>query len=326
LSGTKVIADANASLISVIVPAHNAARYIARTLASACAQTHREIEIVVVDDGSTDDTASIVENAAAKDGRISLIRSPHAGVSSARNLGIERARGRYLAPLDADDLWRSTKLERQFEILSAAPPETGLVYCWAAGIDEQDDIVLPVWNPSRASGDVLQEIVQSGILSCGSTPLLRREIAERVGGYDPECKLGEDWKFYIALAGECRFEVIPECLTGYRIRSDSASLKVEEMEEALDACTSWIRARWPALPERVFAERQFTLHTYLAFMAIRARKYRRVPVRLLRAVAASPARMFSPLVWELAALMPAHAAGLRRYEWTFWKKRRKFES
>ncbi len=311
-------------LVSVVMPAFNAGKYIARTIASVCAQSHRDLEIIVVDDNSTDDTAALVEEAAAKDGRISLLRSPQRGASKARNLGISRAHGRYIAPIDADDLWTRDKLARQLAILEAAGRDTGVVYCWAAGIDDDEKIVLPVWNASRASGDVLHEIIKSGILSCGSTPLIRTKYVEAVGGYDEALGLGEDWKFYTALAGVCRFEVIPECLTGYRIRSDSTSLHVEPMERALEECTAWIVANWPETPREVLAEREFTLNAYLAFLAIRTAQYARVPRYLLRATSARPSRLLGPEIWQLAALAPAHAAGLRRYDWKLWQRPKQF--
>jgi glycosyltransferase involved in cell wall biosynthesis len=313
------------NLISVIIPAYNAARYLAKTLASVTNQSHLEIEIIVIDDGSTDDTVAIIETARAADPRISLVKSAHRGVSHARNLGIARSHGAYIAPLDADDLWKRDKLSRQLELLRRAPPGTGVAYCWAAGIDDNERVVLPVWNASRAEGDVLHEIVQSGILSCGSTPLIRKEYVLRAGGYDETLTLAEDWKFYIALAGVCRFAVIPECLTGYRIREDSSSLDLDRMQQALDYSTRWIRMTWPDLPKRVYAEREFTLNTYLAFMAIRAQRYASVPGFLSRAIRARPSQLFGISFWQLPALTVAHASGLRRYEWALWQTARKFE-
>jgi glycosyltransferase involved in cell wall biosynthesis len=313
------------NLISVIMPAFNAGKYITKSIGSVRNQSHRELEIIVVDDGSTDDTVAIVEAQASQDKRIRLLRSPHRGVSHARNLAIAQARGSYIAPIDADDLWKRDKLKRQYQILSTAPKETGVVYAWAAGIDDEDKIVLPVWNASQARGDVLHAIVESGILSCGSTPLIRKGYAQEVGGYDEELHLSEDWKFYTALAGVCHFEVIPECLIGYRIRNDSASVNIEPMEEALEACTRWIRKTWPDLPKHVLAERDFTLNTYLAFMATRGGQYARVPRYLTRAVGARPGKLFGVSLWQFAALAIAHAAGLRRYEWALWRRPQKFE-
>jgi glycosyltransferase involved in cell wall biosynthesis len=318
------VSGAARGLISVVIPAYNAGKYIVRTIESVRNQSHRELEIVIADDGSTDDTIALVETVAAQDARITLLKLPHRGVSHARNRAIKHARGNYIAPIDADDLWHRDKLRRQFEILNNARRETGVVYCWAAGIDEDDNIVLPVWSASYAAGDVLEQIVERGILSCGSTPLIRKECVTKAGGYDETLHLAEDWKFYTALAGLCRFEVIPECLTGYRIRTDSTSLNLKPMERALQECTAWIRTKWPALPEQVLIEREFMLNIYLAFMAIREAQYVMAMRYLVRAAKAKPSRLFGLQIWELALLIPAHAAGLRRYEWALWRSPRKF--
>ncbi|WP_369726014.1 glycosyltransferase family 2 protein [Bradyrhizobium sp. LLZ17] len=105
------------NLVSIVIPAYNAERFIARTLASAQAQTYEKLEIIVIDDGSTDNTRSVVEAIAATDKRLELISTPNRGVARARNLGIENARGPYVAFLDADDLWHPTKIARQVEAL-----------------------------------------------------------------------------------------------------------------------------------------------------------------------------------------------------------------
>lgn len=316
----------SSSLISVIIPAYNAGRYISQCLASVSGQTYCDIEVIVVDDGSTDDTPTRVRDAEAVDSRIHLVQTDHRGVSRARNLAISKARGDLIAPIDADDLWTRDKLERQLALLSKSPSKTGVVYCGAAGIDDLDRIVLPVWNDRYASGNVLYPLIESGILSCGSTPLIIKRYAEKVGGYDETLALAEDWKFYTALAAECDFAVIPECLTGYRIREDSSSVQVEPMEAALEECTQWIRQTWPDTPASVLRERIFTIETYLAFMSIRARRYGAVPRYLLRAMRTKPEALLGKSIWELALLSVAHAAGLRRYEWTFWQKPKLFES
>jgi glycosyltransferase involved in cell wall biosynthesis len=100
-------------LVSVIVPAFNAATTLAEALGSALAQTYKNIEILVVDDGSTDATAAIAREFAAADGRVSLVRRSNGGIAAARNSGIAVSKGAYIAPLDADDLWHPTKIEKQ---------------------------------------------------------------------------------------------------------------------------------------------------------------------------------------------------------------------
>ena len=111
--------------IAVVVPAYNAARTLARTLESALNQTHRALEVLVVDDGSSDGTAALAREFSERDSRLRVIVQPNGGVARARNRGIQEARAKYVAPLDADDLWHPTKLAKQLAVLSAAPAGTG---------------------------------------------------------------------------------------------------------------------------------------------------------------------------------------------------------
>src|SRR5687768_388085 len=108
------------SLISIVIPAFNASAFIAESIASARRQTHIDLDIVVVDDGSTDDTVAIVRQLAAAEPRIRLIEADHRGVSAARNRGIAEAHSDLIATLDADDLWHPQKIERQYHLMRGA--------------------------------------------------------------------------------------------------------------------------------------------------------------------------------------------------------------
>jgi glycosyltransferase involved in cell wall biosynthesis len=122
-------------LISVIIPAYNAERFLRATLASVQAQSYRNVEIVVVDDGSTDATAKIAEEAAQADHRICIIHQPNLGVAAARNQGLAEAKGEFIAPLDADDVWHPLNLALQVEALNKANPDVAVSYAWFLTID-----------------------------------------------------------------------------------------------------------------------------------------------------------------------------------------------
>src|SRR6516164_8521621 len=124
------------SLVSVVIPAFNAATNIRQTLKSVLAQTYQEFEVIVVDDGSSDATSAVVEKFVTKDARFQLVRRSNAGVGAARNTAIRKARGKYIAPLDADDYWFPEKLQKQVACAEQRGNETGLVYCWYAVLDE----------------------------------------------------------------------------------------------------------------------------------------------------------------------------------------------
>jgi glycosyltransferase involved in cell wall biosynthesis len=312
-------------LISVIIPAHNVERFIARTLQSVLAQTHSGLDVILVDDGSTDETASIAERIAERDQRLRVIRTERRGVSAARNLAIAVARGNFVAPIDGDDVWHAEKLARQLAVMQASGPKTSVVYCWSAGLDESDRVILPAWNNSTATGDVLHQIIVSGIAGNGSTPLIRKACIDAVGGNDTGLSICGDWKFYTALAGICEFAVVPEYLTGYRFRDESASMDVEAMETAIAQVTAWIERRWPNLPRSVLLDRHYTVDAYLAFLAIRQRRFGRALQLLGSALRVRPGRVFSSSYLRLYPLWLAHAVGIRQYRWTFWREPVRFD-
>jgi glycosyltransferase involved in cell wall biosynthesis len=308
-------------LISVVIPAHNVERFVARTLQSVLAQTHRNHDVVVVDDGSTDSTAVLVQEIAARDARVRLLRSRNQGVSAARNLAIRESRGDLIAPVDADDIWHPDKLRRQLAVMQAGSPKLGVVYCWSRGIDDEDRVILPSWNASTPRGNVLHDIVVSGIAGNGSTPLIRRACIEATPGYDTAMTLNEDWTFYTELAAVCEFDRVPEFLVGYRLRDESASMtNARAMDRAIEETTAWVRQKWPDLPEHLFVERAYTVGLYLAFLAIRQRKYGDALRYIWRSLKARPSRILAFDLLRLLILMPLHMAGFRRYRLLFWRK------
>src|SRR6185436_16193158 len=115
-------------LVSVVVPARNAAKTIHETLHSISRQTYRALEIIVVDDGSTDETAAIAQRHSLDDPRFRVISKPNGGVASARNEGIRVTTGEFVAFIDADDLWHPTKIGKQMEALLSGGPDMALVY------------------------------------------------------------------------------------------------------------------------------------------------------------------------------------------------------
>ena len=148
-SAVEAVAPAAARpLVSVVVPAYNAAWSLDETLASVCAQTYRDIEVLVVDDGSTDATADVAAAWSQRDCRVRLIRKPNGGVASARNRGLREARGVYVAPIDADDLWAPDNVERQVAALEAAGPGACMAFAHTIFIDLDGRPL-----PSQTAGD-----------------------------------------------------------------------------------------------------------------------------------------------------------------------------
>ena len=238
-------------LVSVIIPAFNAARFIAETLTSAQAQTWPDLEIIVVDDGSTDDTAAIVEAAAATDPRITLIRQANAGVAAARNAAIAAAKGDYVAPLDADDLWHPENISAQVAALERAGPGTAVAYAWHVRIDAAGRIC---GNGPRVlveeGAAALARVVERDFIGNGSSTVIRRGCILEVGGYDPtlRARQGEDCEdvaLTIALAERWNFAPVPRRLVGYRQHGASMSRKSEQMRRSHHLVIADLQTRHP---------------------------------------------------------------------------------
>lgn len=207
-------------LISVVIPAYNAAATLDETLLSVRRQTHAALEVIVVDDGSSDGTAQIVQAHAAVDPRVTLLRQANAGVAAARNLGWSHATSDLIAFVDADDLWAPDKLEKQFAALAAAPADVGLVYCWSAVIDADGYIIYDRERPTH-EGKVLDQLLQGNFVGNGSAALVRRTALLAAGGFESALfQAGaqgcEDILFYCRVAQHFRFAVVREHLVGYR--------------------------------------------------------------------------------------------------------------
>jgi glycosyltransferase involved in cell wall biosynthesis len=219
-------------LISVVVPFCNAGETLLRTLRSALRQTHSPIEIIAVDDGSTDDSLTLVKAAAREDSRIRVISQTNCGVAAARNTGIGAAQGEFVAPLDADDLWHPEKLERQLRCFEGAGPDVGLVYSWYRRIDEQDLVIAPSPSPV-IEGRVLHRHLDWNFISNGSSPLVRTAIAREIG-YDPRLREAgnqgcEDYLLQVRVALRYQFRCAPGFLVGYRRSGGAMSGNVARM-------------------------------------------------------------------------------------------------
>lgn len=187
-----------APLVSAIIPARDAERYLARAIDSALAQTYASLEVIVVDDGSVDTTYEV---AACYGERLRLIRLPRpVGPGAARNVGIEAARGTYVAFLDADDEWLPEKTARQVALIESAADLT-FVFCGAVFISEASNAPMLV-NQNRApvSGPDAWKVLLAYPFVSTPTVLARREAVLRVGLFDPALPIAEDQDLWIRLA------------------------------------------------------------------------------------------------------------------------------
>ena len=222
-----------APLVTVIVPAFNYGSLIAYTLESLLGQEYRNWECLVVDDGSEDYTASIVNDYRNRDKRIAYVYQQNGGLSNARNTGLSQARGKYIQFLDADDLIESRKLQCQVRYLENNP-ETDIVYGAARYFrtDRPDERRLSMkaidepWMPeiSGPGEEILQFLVKANIMVV-SAPLLRRRTIDQVGLFDEKLLLFEDWDYWIRCAIKgARFQYLDEVGALSLIRCHSNSL------------------------------------------------------------------------------------------------------
>jgi len=209
-------------LVSVIIPAYNSAAYIAETIGSVLHQTFDDLELIVVDDGSSDDTPAVVT---ACGPRVRLIPQANAGVCAARNRGIREAAGRYLCLLDHDDYWFPDKLQRQVTAMRDHP-DCGVVYSpyipWtpdAAGrFPTPDSFDLAAYRDgidAAGSGWIYHQF----LLDCcmlTSTSMFRREVFERCGGFDEALPYSEDWDLWLRISRDFTFVKLMRPDTLYR--------------------------------------------------------------------------------------------------------------
>jgi glycosyltransferase involved in cell wall biosynthesis len=233
--------------VTVIVPCFNAEATLARTLESVANQSHSNIEILIVDDGSTDATSKIAQRFICNDDRMRLVSCHiNQGVAAARNLGVERANGEFIAPIDADDLWHPNKLELLLRPL-IEDPTLGLAYSWFEYINEDDEIF---YGGSRYSfeGSVIEKLCKVDFIGNGSNAVMRTALVRQVGGYDASLRArgaegSEDWKLALQLAELSRFAVVKQPLTGYRLAATNMSNRVTQMVSSAELVVDEFSAR-----------------------------------------------------------------------------------
>jgi glycosyltransferase involved in cell wall biosynthesis len=279
--------DLNQPLISVIIPAYNAETFLAQTLESVLSQTYQNIEILVVDDGSTDKTAEIVKSFARKDKRVSLLQQSNAGVAAARNLAIEKSRGEYIAPIDADDIWYPQNLEKQVKCLTSSASSVGIVYSWSVDINEQDLLTGGFYN-STIQGEVYTALVYKYFIGNASSSLIRRICFEKIGGYNCKLKLEnaqgcEDWELHLRIAEKYQFKVVSEYLVGYRQITSSMSCNFAAMAKSQSLIMADVRQQHPEIPSSIYRWSSSNFYIYLAVKSNRSGNHRSTLSWLYRA-------------------------------------------
>jgi teichuronic acid biosynthesis glycosyltransferase TuaG len=250
-------------LISVILPAFNSERFIKNSLESALSQTHTELEVVVIDDASSDKTVQIIEMLCASDHRVRLLRQPaNRGPGAARNRGIGAARGRYLAFLDADDVWEPQKLERQLEYMKT----NNLAFSYTpVSLISESGVFLGRYMDGEAQERVgyLDMLRKKSMLVC-STVMLNRELTGHL--MLPDLRSGQDYCLWLSILKRgidafclrvplTRYRIVPGSVSSNKLRKARRQWEIYRKHEKLPVlasawyfCNYAFRAIWARRP------------------------------------------------------------------------------
>jgi len=289
--------------VSVVMAVYDVSKYIESTIVSALAQTLQDLEVIVVDDGSSDGTAELVERMV--DPRIRVVRQPHAGPASALNRGIAEAKGRYVAILDGDDLWDRTKLQRQVSLMDQRP-DVDLNFCLSRTIDIHGR---DLGVTSRATHGTVpfERLLVDNLIANGSTVVIRRSTLLDVGPFDGSLPAAQDWDLWLRIARQRPANVLclPEILTSYRRRPGQITCDWRLMHDCLSKVYTRHRGQGGAGQAALDREARCNLFRYLAALNYELGQGWQGLVLLAKSWAASPTMFLRTRrsYWVLSALL-----------------------
>jgi glycosyltransferase involved in cell wall biosynthesis len=225
VSGEGTMADDEKGLVSVIIPAYNSLKWVKRAVNSVIRQTYRNVEVIVVDDGSTDGTFEYVKTNIPE---ITLLQQPNKGVAAARNLGVRHSKGEFVAFLDADDLWAPEKLKLQMVIFEKYP-SCGLCATDAVSFsftekepELDSDYAFQVINNSVLIDVDIKTLFRENIINTSSA-VVRRDVFDKAGHFDENLRRTEDYDLWLRICDNWKIYYMDIPLIGYQITSGSLS-------------------------------------------------------------------------------------------------------
>jgi glycosyltransferase involved in cell wall biosynthesis len=258
-------------LVSAIIPAYNCAAYIGSSVKSVLTQTYPRVECIVVDDGSTDGTGSLIEEEFGPS--VTLIRQSNRGVSAARNAGAKAARGAYLAFLDADDLWLPEKIEKQVALFEKAP---SVAYVYSAFFFVDEDLTVTGVGEIPPPQDALRNAatLTSPSINLAQTGMVRSAVFQELGGFDETLSTSADLDFVLRATTAFESKGLPEPVAMYRHSesqmSQDPALMESDMKRVLEKFYGSPRgSEFRHLKRRAYAN----LHSVLAAMYLRRGEY-----------------------------------------------------
>ncbi|MDY6950923.1 MAG: glycosyltransferase [Thermodesulfobacteriota bacterium] len=231
-------------LVSVIIATHNRAEFIAETVESAIGQTYRRIEIIVVDDGSTDDTRQVLKK---YENKIKYIYQDRAERSKARNRGFRYSQGEYIAFLDSDDIWLPQKIEKQVKVLNERQ-DVGLVYVDVQFIDAKGEPHSGGARWDTRKRDVLYEDLMTNNIVTGTTSsaMIRRSCLDKVGLFDETMNTCEDLDLYRRISEYYPFHAIASPLVRFRVHDTNTQRNASAMARGWETIVKKISAETPS--------------------------------------------------------------------------------
>lgn len=231
--------------VSVVMAAKNYGRFLAEAVESVIAQTFTDWELLIIDDGSSDDTECVA--ARFGDPRIRYVKSDRLGQSRAKNLGIDLARGEFIAFLDADDAWLPAKLEKQLKLFAEG---IGVVFSRRLLMDESSRPLPANTQAAFPSGRVLPQMFSQNFV-CFSSAMVHKEVFSSVGRFDPQWDLAIDYDLWLRVARHYTFEFVDEVLVKYRTGHGNLSKK---LADRVDGVLAIMDRNSADVPEEVLAE------------------------------------------------------------------------
>lgn len=303
--------------VSIIIPTYNSEKTIEETISSIQQQSFTNWELIIIDDGSQDDTVDVIKNIAEP--RIKLFVYENGGVGVARNRGIAQATGEFIAFLDADDLWTRDKLASQIEALTQNH-QAKVAYSWTSFVDKNGTFLFS-GATLYYEGNVYKHLLLTNFLLSGSNILVHRDALDVVKGFNPNLPYVADWDFYLRLAKNFDFVVVPKYQILYRQSTNSMSSKIEEIKQeslqVIDAAFQTAPAQFETLKNKSYS----ILHLYCADLyrkkidvqdkksLISAQKNLKTSILLdpISLLSSNTLRVLTKLtLWKLYLTMPTH--------------------
>ena len=270
--------------VSVVIATHNRASMVVEAIDSVLSQSEPVREVIVVDDGSSDQTE---RQLSAYGDRIRAFFRPQGGASAARNFGMQAAQGRWIAFLDDDDVWLPAKIERQMKIV-ANNPNVGLVYCSDFAVDEQLHMLYTREAAPENRGDVFERLLMKNFIFT-SCAIARRDAVERANYMRPDLRFAQDWDLWLKIAAHAPVDFVAEPLVLYRqsavgclTRDMSADEKLLELQIIVDGARSLV-------PDRVYYRALQQVELQWASSSLREGNNRQAFSHSMRAVICQPA-------------------------------------